>query len=384
MLSHHRQWLTEIKVYWSCRSTFNYRNLPIRASAFSSDVSILALSHGSVVTVWDVNSNILLKVLDSGLATDVMSIGFVGKEGRWLIGGGEGKGVAVWDLLSCEVAWSSPSLVVDSLITSSTSAYFLSASNVFSGTTLRVFTPDSSAPLRTISIDTKVTHIVSLSQSSASDSSSSLHLIGITSTGEIYRFGDIAAAVAPESAKSVRQAQAKEGLSIWQEMFGKGAFLEEPEAEEPITATTSALQQRVSDKSGRPADIFEGPSHTMPPTSMLFDAFMDELLHGNTAMKEGENVKEVTKDEAVVYEMEVDESGDKAEDSAAGEIKGRVVEDEEIRELEAFFKGLLSSGTSACFFFHFICLHLVQSPEHPLHLLVESLRHFAMVCLLIS
>lgn len=354
MLSHHRQWLTEIKVYWSCRSTFNYRNLPIRASAFSSDVSILALSHGSVVTLWDVNSNILLKVLDSGLTTDVMSIGFVGKEGRWLIGGGEGKGVAVWDLLSCEVAWSSPSLVVDSLITSSTSAYFVTASNVSSGTTLRVFTPDSSAPLRTISIDTKVTQMVSLSQSSTSDSSSSLHLIGITSTGEIYRFGDIAAAVALESAKSVRQAQAKEGLSIWQEMFGKGAFLEEPEAEENITATASALQQRVSDKSGRPADIFEGPSHTMPPISMLFDAFMDELLHGNTAMKEGENVKEVTKDEAVVYEMEVDESGDKAEDSTAGEIKGRVVEDEEIRELEAFFKGLLSSGTSACFFFHFI------------------------------
>lgn len=352
MLSHHRQWLTEIKVYWSCRSTFNYRNLTIRASAFSSDVSILALSHGSVVTLWDVNSNILLKVLDSGLTTDVMSIGFVGKESRWLIGGGEGKGVAVWDLLSCEVAWSSPSLVVDSLITSSTSAYFLTASNVSSGTTLRVFTPDSSAPLRTISIDTKVTQMVSLSQS---DSSSSLHLIGITSTGEIYRFGDIAAAVAPQSAKSVRQAQAKEGLSIWQEMFGKGAFLEEPEAEEPITATASALQQRVSDKSGRPADIFEGPSHTMPPTSMLFDAFMDELLHGNTAMKEGENVKEVTKDEAVVYEMEVDESGDKAKDSTAGEIKGRVVEDEEIRELEAFFKGLLSSGASACFFFHFIC-----------------------------
>ncbi|KIR96746.1 NET1-associated nuclear protein 1 (U3 small nucleolar RNA-associated protein 17) [Cryptococcus deuterogattii 2001/935-1] len=334
---------TIMELYWSCRSTFNYRNLPIRASAFSSDVSILALSHGSVVTLWDVNSNILLKVLDSGLTTDVMSIGFVGKEGRWLIGGGEGKGVALWDLLSCEVAWSSPSLVVNSLITSSSSAYFITASNVSSGTTLRVFTPDSSAPLRTISIDTKVTQMVSLSQSSTSDSSSSLHLIGITSTGEIYRFGDIAAAVAPESAKSVRQAQAKEGLSIWQEMFGKGAFLEEPEAEEPVTATASALQQRVSDKSGRPADIFEGPSHTMPPTSLLFDAFMDELLHGNTAMKEGENVKEVTKDEAVVYEMEVDESGDNAEDSTAGEIKGRVVEDEEIKELETFFKGLLSS-----------------------------------------
>ncbi|OWZ80139.1 NET1-associated nuclear protein 1 (U3 small nucleolar RNA-associated protein 17) [Cryptococcus neoformans Tu401-1] len=330
-----------VELYWSCRSTFNYRNLPIRASAFSPDASILALSHGSVVSLWDVSSNILLKVLDSGLTSDIMTIGFIGKEGRWLVGTGKGSGVAVWDLLSCEVVWSSPSLAADSLITSSTSPYFISASNASSSTTLRVFAPDSPTPLRTISVDTKVTQIVSLSQSSASDSSSSLHLIGIAPSGEIYRFGDIAAAVASESAKSVRQAQAKEGLSIWQEMFGKGAFLEEPEAEESTTATASALQQRVSDKSGRPADIFEGPSHTMPSTGLLFDAFMDELLQGNTAAKEEEKVKEVTRDEAVVYEMEVDKSG--AEEMTAGEIKGRAVGDGEIRELEAFFKDLLSS-----------------------------------------
>lgn len=303
-------------------------------------------------------------MLDNGLISDIMTIGFIGKEGRWLVGTGKGRGVAVWDLLSCEVAWSSPSLAADNLITSSTASYFISASNAPSSTTLRVFAPDSPAPLRTISIDTKVTQIVSLPQSSASESSSSLHFIGIAPSGEIYRFGDIAAALVPESANSVRQAQAKEGLSIWQEMFGKGAFLEEPETEEPITATASALQQRVSDKSGRPADIFEGPSHTMPPTGLLFDAFMDELLHGNTAAKDEGKVKEVTRDEAVVYEMEVDDSG--AEETSAGEIKGRAVEDGEIRELEAFFKDLLSSSMSDCFFVPFHSLISCSVPRAPL------------------
>lgn len=88
-------------VYWSTRSTFAYRSLPIYDAVFSPDSTILALAHGSVVTLWDVEKNVLLRALDGALK-DVRQIGFVGEEGRFLVAAEATKGLAVWDLLSCE------------------------------------------------------------------------------------------------------------------------------------------------------------------------------------------------------------------------------------------------------------------------------------------
>jgi len=88
-------------VYWSTRSTFTYRSMPIYDAVFSPDSTILALAHGSVVTLWDVEKNVLLRALDGALK-DVRQIGFVGEEGRYLAAAEVAKGLAVWDLLSCE------------------------------------------------------------------------------------------------------------------------------------------------------------------------------------------------------------------------------------------------------------------------------------------
>lgn len=83
-------------MFWSIRSTFSYRSMPIHASAFSPDGTIVALVHGAVITLWDVQSNVMLRVLDAG--REVTKCLFVGD--RHLVAGGEG--VVVWDLLSCE------------------------------------------------------------------------------------------------------------------------------------------------------------------------------------------------------------------------------------------------------------------------------------------
>jgi len=70
--------------------------MAIHAAAFSPDGTIVALVHGPVVTLWDVESNVLLKVLDAGRQVDKCL--FVGD--RYLVAGGAG--LVVWDLLSCE------------------------------------------------------------------------------------------------------------------------------------------------------------------------------------------------------------------------------------------------------------------------------------------
>ena len=70
--------------------------MAIHAAAFSPDGTIVALVHGPVVTLWDVESNVLLKVLDAGRQVDKCL--FVGD--RYLVAAGAG--LVVWDLLSCE------------------------------------------------------------------------------------------------------------------------------------------------------------------------------------------------------------------------------------------------------------------------------------------
>ena len=76
--------------------------MPISAAAFSPDATILVLAHAAVLTLWDVESNALLRVLDGGVVQDMHSVVFVGGDGRYLAAGGSKFGVAVWDLLSCE------------------------------------------------------------------------------------------------------------------------------------------------------------------------------------------------------------------------------------------------------------------------------------------
>ncbi|ODO03476.1 NET1-associated nuclear protein 1 (U3 small nucleolar RNA-associated protein 17) [Cryptococcus wingfieldii CBS 7118] len=333
------------QVHWSCRSTFNYRNLSIISSASSADASILALCHSSVVTLWDIASNILLKVLDVPAGVDARTVEFVGKEGRWLVGAGSTEGLVSWDLLSCEVSWSLPSLPVSSLVPSTASTFFTVAASSAAGTSFRVFDPTSAVPLRTVNISHQSSRLLALPSATGSEAVSSLHLVSVSPSGEIYRLGDLVSSSSRTAIKNVSQAKTFTGLSIWQEMFGKGAFLQDSELEEPATATATALQQRVANNLGRPADVFEGPSHTMPPTSMLFDAFMDELLSGNQAPREEKQEKNVEQGDAIVYEVEVDESREERDETKI--LKAKDVADEDVKELEVFFRDLLSSTPRA-------------------------------------
>ncbi|WVW83264.1 hypothetical protein I302_105283 [Kwoniella bestiolae CBS 10118] len=328
-----------VELYWSCRSTFDYRGMPICDSAFSPDGTIVALAHGSVVTLWDVESNVLLKVFDTPSGLDIKKTGFVGDEGRYLVGAGQDTGVIVWDLLSCEVAWSNQSHIVQNLNISD--GFFITTSTTDSQTTFTIFSPTSSEHVRTMSTSQPIRDLQILPSPSLSPSS--LHLIGVAPSGEIYRFGDLAHSAAPLSSKAVSTAaQQKQGLSIWQEMFGQDAFLDSlsldvDSTEENKTATASALQARVSGK-GKPSNVFDGPSHTMPSTSILFDAFMDELLSGHTATTSKE--LEQVEDDGIVYEQQnrID-----VEMPSVPSVRGREVDDEEIGELESFFRDVLGN-----------------------------------------
>ncbi|WWC85348.1 uncharacterized protein L201_000211 [Kwoniella dendrophila CBS 6074] len=330
-----------IDLYWSCRSSFDYRGMPIYDSAFSPDGTMIVLAHGSVVTLWDVESNVLLKVFDAPSGVPIKSTAFVGPEGRFLIGSGEDQAIVVWDMLSCEVSWSLLDHRVHQIATAGEFFLTFSTTNA-KKTLLTVFSPVSSVPLRIMSISQPIKHLQILPTPAISPLS--LHLIGVASSGEIFRFGDLAHSAAPLTSKSVSTATKQQGLSIWQEMFGKDAFLDSLSLdvaatdEAALTATATALQQRVSGK-GKPADVFTGPSHTMPPTGILFDAFMDELLSGHTASSTTVEVQEA-QDDDILYEAEHKIDIDVP---SVPTVQGKTVDDDEIKGLEIFFREVLGN-----------------------------------------
>jgi len=187
-----------------------------------------------------------------------------------------------------------------------------------------------------------------------SPSTHKYHFAGIAASGEIYRFGDPAVVSSSGDApvKSLSSnINANGKTSIWQEMFGKDAFLEDLDTVLPkdhSTATGSALQQRVIGKSGKPVDIFDGPSHTLPPTSLLFDAFMDELLSGHTAPEKAKVEQEVIPGPEVIYDIDNEDASPVAE-VGFDNNRSRGVDDQDIKELEVFFKTLLcQSELSSC------------------------------------
>jgi NET1-associated nuclear protein 1 (U3 small nucleolar RNA-associated protein 17) len=118
-------------------------------------------------------------------------------------------------------------------------------------------------------------------------------------------------------------------------MFGKDAFLDDlelaPEQTQAAVAV-SALQRRAA---GHPEQVFDGPSHTLPPVGMLFDAFMDELL--------GSPDDEADANAGEAIEIDTPQGITAAPLSLASDAV-RKVRDDEMVELESFFSTLLSNA----------------------------------------
>ncbi|CAK9780920.1 WD40 repeat-like protein [Cutaneotrichosporon oleaginosum] len=311
------------ELYWSLRSTFNYRALPVHAGGFSPDGSLVVLVHGPVITLWNAATNVFVRALESPV--DARKLAFAGPEGRYIVTAAR-IGVAVWDVLSCELVATLPNQAADMLVGLRSGILAgrvvpQKGTEAKSKTEVTILAPNGAAG-RTVTLAVELSALASLP-------SSAVHLVGIASSGEIYRFGELQKACAPTK-RAINADAPRRATSIWQEMFGRDAFLDElappPEKEE---AAVSALQRAAA---GRPEAVFEGASHTLPPVGLLFDAFMDELL---APRPEGhEETMDVDEEEAVTFEAVV------APDAV------RSVTDREVEDLETFFRNLKMGAKS--------------------------------------
>ena len=322
--------------------------MPIYAAAFAPDGTIIAVAHGAVITLWDTDSNALLKVLDSFSVQDAQKIAFVEPDGRYLVAAGGFSGLAVWDLLSCEgeqqlrrrdpldsmvaVKWASTAARCDKLLSHSSAPLFVTCfADTHNRTVVSIYSPTDRKPLRQRVVSTKIDDVRFLLNASQDDGTA-LQFVGIARSGEIYRFGDAVKSITPSPVRQVALAPTPKPDSIWQEMFGKDAFIDNLEA--PIAVAPPRVR-----KIGRPSEVFDGPSHTMPPVRLLFDAFLEELLSAKPVHAE--------KDEEIIVDgIEYNEGPPTVAVTLPSieESKSRPVTDSEVRDLESFFREVL--GTS--------------------------------------
>jgi NET1-associated nuclear protein 1 (U3 small nucleolar RNA-associated protein 17) len=315
-------------------------------ACFSPDATIVALAHGPVVSLWDIESNLLLQVLDGGAIKELGKVAFIGSTGNHLVAAGRDRGIKVWDLLSCEgglsfgtlteeahpsVTWGLPIAPCQHLLTLPSSSDFVVIHPVEGQhSVVAQYSPFSPEPVRQIFLDTPLRHVRWV-QSAISDK---LHFFGVSASGDIVRFGDSTTLPAPATAKSLA-ATVHAPRSIWQEMFGNDAYLNDLDG--TVSATPLPGREKTS-KSGKLSDIFDGPSHTMVPSSLLFEAFMEQLLVPNATVASGAADKPE-------YDIDVHATSVPAALTAAAvpnDAGGRKVTDDEIQDLQKLFKKILS------------------------------------------
>ncbi|CAI0427436.1 unnamed protein product, partial [Linum tenue] len=91
---------------WICHAAGSYKKKPMTAAAFSPDGSVLAVAAETVITLWDPDKNLLLAVIGEAI-TPIVTLSFVGNSDHLVSASwGLKPQLAVWSLLNLSICWS--------------------------------------------------------------------------------------------------------------------------------------------------------------------------------------------------------------------------------------------------------------------------------------
>lgn len=380
--------------FWALRSSFNYRQLPIHSSLLSNDGTLLVLAHGSVISLWSTSSNTLLRTLSTADVPDIRNVTFVGKGGRWLVGSGAWKlkagskktggvatgsddeqqqtkfskptgGIAMWDLLRCEPLWTKESLPISQILPHPTTEEFTILRPASQkSTVIETYTATSPRPVRSNTLPLRLVKSIYLPRASlrgdAQEQERAYEFVGIRLNGSVIRFGQKVlppqrALRSSGNAGNLLGAQSGRVMnkSVWEEMFGTAAFgnPSNQDKENTVVSASQALFDEgkktgapvYNEKRGRYSSVFDGPASTLPPTSLLFDAFIKDFMSLNTTTNINSNAtssssstkppaagQTLSKDK-ILFEPALPGAGKAAKKREERVWEGRMVEEEEVR-----------------------------------------------------
>lgn len=255
------------ELYWVLRSSFSYRDTVPHHIAWAPDGSLFAVAQGVFVTLWDPQTLVMQTRLACSLLKDVVSCEFVGRRGRFISALGRNGRLLLWDLVSCQVVWTSPHLLSSQL------RYGDGVVAVESGlpTLLHYYAPHlaPNCHVRTFTVDAPLAGpLLDVSQNAAHRDA--LHVMG-------YIRGALSLVSPDVDSRADALAQSLHGVSladrrstIFDDLFG----IEEKEPKEAAVVESHS----AGDSSSRALELFNVPPHLLPPMSMLADSFFDALL----------------------------------------------------------------------------------------------------------
>ncbi|KAI0756804.1 WD40 repeat-like protein [Daedaleopsis nitida] len=321
-----------VEEFWVARSTLRFRAEVPTSVSWSPDGSLLAVSVGSHVAIYEPDTNALCQVLTCPDCATVSSLQFVGSSGRYLAVSGP-RDVLLWDLVYQSLRWRyhSPTaveraiphpaeeqLVVMERISPRTAGDLPT-------TRVLVFSPLSStaSSIRTLPFQLRSVVPVPSSGFFPTDPSG-FTLVGITTSWSVVVFGDDVQLPEEEgaSAQGITQDVTSGRRTLFHDIFGASAFADLATAPSQSTTGTSYAQPW---KGKEVADIFDVPAHLMPPLELLFDTVMDGFLAVRPL-----DMEEPEEDVVLEDEMDVDEVADEPDHPVKSAPLDRVVDRQEM------------------------------------------------------
>ncbi|KAF9351527.1 WD repeat-containing protein 75 [Mortierella sp. NVP85] len=302
----------EAEIAWSCRSTGFYRDMVPRCASFSTDGSILAISYGQIITLWNPYLNTLQGVLTQPPENrPIKHMTFV-ENSPFLIATTKDH-LYSWNLLTCSVWWSYQ-INVELLQASETNSNFMIICpdpSVFAGSKHRivVFHPTSPQPLRIESMSKKVraatfmpdrAALANKSQpkkGSALDAAEPILIMNHGYELEILggRTAEELRAEADEAAEKARveALENQKQKSLVTDIFGSSSKAEASQHKSKDRKENDGTAHRgmVSKKNMVRNPLFDAPSHVLAPVTSLYEAFMGQLLLQSKAAKDEAKAK---------------------------------------------------------------------------------------------
>ncbi|KAJ3919644.1 WD40 repeat-like protein [Lentinula edodes] len=300
--------------FWIARSSFSFRNEVPSHVSWSPDGSLLAVTFGTRVSLYDALTNIHRTTFTSPECPHAYMSHFVGR-GRFLAVQGKQE-LVVWDIVSLTVRWSyTSSYPIYNVVPHPENDSFAIFTSAAPGRSrIHSFSPSSSKPSKTTYLPFTLLNAVWYS----SKPTSSLSLAGVTQDWRFVLVGDDVKALEEEGtlAIGIKSRSLPQRRTLFQDIFGKSIF-DQP----PVSDFSAATLQQKAGPDDR--TVFDVPAHLSAPVESLFDPLIMGFLKLRPAEQEHLPMEEGREDEDVV--MEVDTSEPVAS-SRLTKIEGKEIE----------------------------------------------------------
>ncbi|KAF8634896.1 hypothetical protein AX15_000644 [Amanita polypyramis BW_CC] len=265
----------EVEDYWVTRSVFGFRSEVPKSASWSSDASLLAISLGPHVAVYDPEFNVIRDTISLPECQAMTTVHFIGKGGRYLAIVGKEEFV-LWDLTLQSARWLyRSSKPIQQVIPHDREDTFV----VFHGymtsdgnhTTALTFNAKSPSPMSEQIVPYAFRSIVLYAPSRAAFS-----FAGITTNWAVVSFGEqvLRQQIEGHGGVKIPGDVDHHKRTLFQDIFGLSAF----DHTTPEQPSWPRISSAILPRSKASVAAFDSPSHLLPPISSIFDGIMEDFV----------------------------------------------------------------------------------------------------------